>query len=312
VIHSTSISRAGNGSKRQTATYIPPRRIAFCGGGVRGVSHVGVLKTLEKYNLLGCVKEVFGVSCGSLFALLYALEYKISEIETLSLQLDFTLLQTYDPDTAFLFPFTYGVDSGDGLEKFLASVLKQKGFSPATTFEELQKRCSIQFTCFATELETASGCRFNVHTTPTMPVILAIRASTCIPFYYTPIRDPRSNHLYVDGGMIHSSPFAFMTFEEIQDSIGILFETPICSNIESIGQIAHSLFTTILYQRMIEIRKKYSIKLIVIPDCKISWLDFQPSIEDRNTMITTAQTATELFLKMSMKRKTVLRRVSVS
>ena len=69
---------------------IPPRRVALCGGGVRGIAHAGVMRALRDAGFLAHVKEVIGISAGSLFALLWALEYSVEQIEQLSLAFDFT------------------------------------------------------------------------------------------------------------------------------------------------------------------------------------------------------------------------------
>ena len=44
--------------------------IAFAGGGIRGIAHVGVLKALEENNIK--IEAVGGTSAGSIVAALYA------------------------------------------------------------------------------------------------------------------------------------------------------------------------------------------------------------------------------------------------
>ena len=48
--------------------------IAFAGGGIRGIAHVGVLKALEENNIK--IEAVGGTSAGSIVAALYAMGYK--------------------------------------------------------------------------------------------------------------------------------------------------------------------------------------------------------------------------------------------
>ena len=47
--------------------------IAFAGGGIRGIAHVGVLKALEENNIK--VAAIAGTSAGSIIATLYAMGY---------------------------------------------------------------------------------------------------------------------------------------------------------------------------------------------------------------------------------------------
>ena len=48
--------------------------IAFAGGGIRGIAHVGVLKALEENNIK--IEAVGGTRAGSIVAALYAMGYK--------------------------------------------------------------------------------------------------------------------------------------------------------------------------------------------------------------------------------------------
>ena len=107
--------------KNKKILRIPPRRLAFCGGGVRCVAHVGVLKALDNYGLLRCVKEVTGISAGAFFSLLFSLQYTIDQIERLSLEMDFTVLGNIEPEDVLMFPLTFGLNSGESIERLIAS-----------------------------------------------------------------------------------------------------------------------------------------------------------------------------------------------
>jgi len=75
----------------------------------------------------------------------------------------------------------------------------------------LGKSLTVTATCVTTQLLTW----FSHTTTPDMPVALAVRASSSIPFFYQPV--VYSGEMYVDGGCIRNLPFD--AFEEGSGSI---------------------------------------------------------------------------------------------
>ena len=105
--------KAASAKQRFFLGKIPPRRLALCGGGIRCIAHVGVFKELSKHNYLTHVKEIFGVSGGALIGLAYCLGYSLEQLERLALELDFSILKNISPESAFEFPITFGLDSGD-------------------------------------------------------------------------------------------------------------------------------------------------------------------------------------------------------
>jgi NTE family protein len=288
---------------------IPPRRLAFCGGGVRCVAHVGALKALDSANLLGCVKEMIGISAGSLFALLYVLGYSIRQIEELALKFDFTILGTIEPEDILLFPMTLGLNSGDAVDKLIASILHQKGFDKDISFSDLTKKTRLTFRCYATDLQKSKIKEMSVWTTPAMSVRTAVRASMSLPVMYSPVREGDS--LLVDGGLLHNLPLVFLTDAEIEETLGVLFvsqeSTP--KPIESVLDFFKYIYDGALLMRNVPYIQKYKERLILIDTRDFGALSFDESEGARAKFIQAAVIATEAFLKKSRKPT---RRVSVS
>jgi len=277
---------------------IPPRRIAFCGGGVRCVAHVGVMRALSKANLLIHLKEMIGISAGALFSLLFVLDYSLDEIQRLSLEFDFTVLRNIDPDDAFLFPFTLGLDSGNALERLIESILRQKGFSADTTFAELERGCSLLLRCYAMELQTANIREFSAATTPDTKVVFAIRATMSVPILYTPVKDPSSNILLVDGGILHNLPLVFLKEAEIVDTIAVMFirgKTAISEEIHFLDMIKH-VYNSITIMRNVPYLEKYKDNIICVETSEYSTFNFEESAEGRKRLIERARKSTETFL----------------
>ena len=287
---------------------IPPRRLAFCGGGIRCVAHVGVLKAMNQAGLLSCVKEMIGVSAGALFALLYVLGYSICQIEDLALNFDFRILGDINPEDLLLFSVSLGLNSGEVLEKLVASILHQKGFDKDVTFAELATRTRMGFRCYSTELQTSTIKEMSAAASPDMLVRTAVRASMSLPIMYSPV--PCGSTLLVDGGLLHNLPLVFLTEAEVADTWGVLFvsETKEVKSIDTVIDFFKYLYDGVVLMRNRPCIEKYKERLIIIESDEFSALNFGESKENRAEFIRRAELATLAFLKSRTRPR---RRVSV-
>jgi NTE family protein len=287
---------------------IPPRRLAFCGGGIRCVAHVGVLKVLEKEGLLSCVKEMIGVSAGALFALMYVLGYSISQIENLGIGFDFRILGDINPEDLLLFSVNLGLNSGHMLDRLVASILHQKGFDKDITFIELAARTSLGFRCYATELQTSTIKEMSAAATPTMSVRLGLRATMSLPIMYSPV--PYENTLLVDGGLLHNLPLVFLNQEEITNTWGVLFisGSKKVESIDSVIDFFKYVYDGAVFMRNVPCIQKYKDTLILIKSDDFNTLNFGESKETRAKFIRVAEEATRRFLRTRTRPR---RRVSV-
>ena len=287
---------------------IPPRRLAFCGGGVRCVAHVGVLKAMAEEGLLHCVKEVIGISAGALFALLWTLGYTIPQMERLALEFDFTTLRNIEPENLLLFSETFGLDTGEGIDKLICSILKQKGFGPDITFAELSKACPVQFRCYATELQTSRIRDMGSQGTPHMKVRTAVRASMSLPLFYMPVKDDGSNILLVDGGLLHNLPLVFLNEAELQETWGVLFTTfqksydsSHIKPIQNMMEAFRYIYDGAILMRNIPYIEKFKEAIIAIPTDEFSALNFEETKQERIELIQMAMDVTKRFIYSSKK-----------
>ncbi len=277
---------------------VPPRRLALCGGGVRCIAHIGVFRALDQAGILSCVKEVIGVSGGSLFGLLFALGISITDIEKLALGLDFTILNTFEPETAFNFPFTYGLNSGQGLEKLVGSILRAKGFAADATFRQVAPSFRVNFRCYATELQTLRRREFSLKKTPDASILLAVRASMALPFVYTPVIDPVTKNFLCDGGLLHNLPLVFLTPEEQAETWSVYFDSVKRpeDKVENAFDYFQYIYTATTYMKTIPWVKRFSDQMIQIPIQLHTALNFEVSREERLALLDSAARATETFL----------------
>jgi predicted acylesterase/phospholipase RssA len=182
------------------------------------------LEALEENGLLKAVHEYIGISAGALCALCLCIGCSLPELRKIILFLDFALIRDVDPETALNFTETFGIDTGANVKKLLSAILRGKKIDPHCTFGELEsKKLGPSLRVIATNMNTCRPQEFSAKCSPGAELIFAVQASMSIPIYFTPVRDPESGHLFLDGGMMCSSPFKYLTDEEKRYTLSVVF-----------------------------------------------------------------------------------------
>lgn len=295
---------------------IPPRNLVLSGGGIKVISIVGALRTLEEKGLLKYVKEVSGVSAGAWLAFMIASGLTMKFIEKLVVDLEFGIVRNLSPDAIVGFPETFGLDDGSNLKKFLESIMKiVMKIDPHITFVALCKK--IKFKCWATDLNTRSIREFSVEKTPNVRVIDALHASMAIPLYFTPVLDPETGHMLSDGGIQGSLPIHHLTEGECNECLAIGFcrETPFPKEGEvplDLMSFMGSIFSCLTHSRNESVINKWEHKIMRIPIDGVQSWNFEISRDERLSLVQAGKESMVrwLELKCSGSRK-VKRRLSV-
>ena len=188
--------------------------VVLSGGGAKGMSHIGVLKVLEKAGIP--VDIVTGTSIGSIIGGLYAIGYNAHSLDSMVRTQDWTYVITDKEDlgnqslldrkklNTYLFNtgMTFGKrDRGAGgliRGKNLAELF-QKLFVGYTDSLDFNKDLKIPFACVATNIMDNSEVVFHSGRLPQ-----AIRASMSIPAAFSPVR--LGDMVLVDGGLKNNFP----------------------------------------------------------------------------------------------------------
>ena len=156
---------------------------ALGGGAARGLSHIGVLKVLERHGIFPDI--VTGTSMGALVGALYAGGIPVSDIEQLALRLDFKRLVLL---ADFTMPSS-GLMGGKRVISLLKSIMGDLAFS--------QLKCD--FACVATDITTGEQVVLREGS-----LIEAVRASISLPLIFTPVKI--KGRYLVDGGLVNEVP----------------------------------------------------------------------------------------------------------
>ena len=190
------------------------KKILITGGGINGIAILGAVYEFLKNNDIKNIKEILGVSVGSIIGLLIILGYSIDEIKNIFIEIKLNKFMDYKIKR---FIDHWGFDDGELNKKLLKAILINKNFNSNITFLELYKKTNIKFIVCGTNLTKQKTVYFNYINNPNMIIIDAIRISSSYPVVYTPIK--YNSDFYVDGGILASFPIEYFKkkYKKIDD-----------------------------------------------------------------------------------------------
>ena len=191
--------------------------LVLSGGGIKGLSFVGALETLEKYKILYDdnnhfkLKGIAATSAGSIIGALYAIGYKSHELKIIINNIDFE--KVVDDKTGFIrdginFLKDWGVCPGDYIREILGDLIKQKTGNPDYTLDDLYHDKKVKLVIVTTEMcNQKSIYLYAGHPEKkycNLSIREAIRMSMGIPFLFEPCH--LNDEIFVDGGVLDNFP----------------------------------------------------------------------------------------------------------
>ncbi len=181
------------------------KNIGLCGGGFYGYAHVGALKELENYKEYFDIKNIKGVSVGSIIAALYAVGYTADDLTSILFEMNFDSLVKDTYFAYFKLYEKYGMYEANALENEIEQLIRAKTNIKNCTFSQID----INLTIISTNLNYQCPKFFSKETTPDMSISQAVRLSIGYPLIMTP--KELDGDLYGDGGEFLNYPIT--TFE---------------------------------------------------------------------------------------------------
>ena len=176
--------------------------VVFSGGGVRGIAQLGCIHYIQKHRpeLLARTHVYAGSSVGSIMATSLAMGLDAKDV------LDMVIIPWKFKKDVHIRNLTssFGLDSGKGLEDFIASLVPED-----TTFQSIREENGAILSITGTNLNTTSVEVFDVFSTPDMPIRTALRISCAVPMLFTAVE--YGGCLYSDGGVAENFPYRLTT-----------------------------------------------------------------------------------------------------
>lgn len=193
------------------------RHLALCGGGIKGIVHLGVIKTLIDNKLLDLtmIESVAGTSIGAFIGFLFVMKFSFSSIKTLIMHQTMSDFLSMDYGKLVM---RYGLCDPGKLVEYIDKIIALKIKKPKPTMADLYAFSRIDFIVSTTNIDTGCNELINHVSDPTLQVSQAIMMSMAIPILFEPIT--YKNCHYIDGGITNNYPInAFAT--KLKDAIGI-------------------------------------------------------------------------------------------
>lgn len=193
------------------------RNLCFCGGGIYGLAEVAALKELDNYKEYLDIKNIKGVSVGSMVAALYAVGYTPEELVKIVFEMDFDKLIKDNRFVYLKLWEKYGMYEANKLEEEIERLISVKTNIKLCTFCQIEKDLTI----FSTNLNCQCARTFNREYTPEMPISKAVRMSIAYPLIMTPVL--YEGDYYGDGGEFMNYPIITFEDSELDETLGITF-----------------------------------------------------------------------------------------
>ncbi|XP_032234183.2 patatin-like phospholipase domain-containing protein 7 isoform X2 [Nematostella vectensis] len=187
-------------ARRLTGTSIG---LVLGGGGARGLSHVGVIKTLEENGIP--VDMVAGTSMGAFVGAAFAEYGDVTKMTQKVREWSWDMNSMFTKILDLTYPFT-SMFSGSG---FNASIRSSFG-------ERQIEDLLLPYFCITTDITSS---RMRVHTDGSL--WRYVRASMSLSGYLPPLCDPKDGHLLLDGGYVNNLPADVMKKMGAQTIIAI-------------------------------------------------------------------------------------------
>lgn len=278
------------------------KNLVLSGGSSKGFSYVGVIKTLEEFNIIERLEEITGVSIGGIFGLFIILNFNSDDLINIFIKINLNWLHNINSDSILHLINKYGLDNGSNAEKFIASFIEARFPSKnpfEITFIDLWNYNPIKFNLIGTKIYTGvlESEIYNHILTPNMSIIKALRITFAIPPLFSPI-DSDLYHL-VDGGITNNYPIDLYDTHEnrLENTLGILCLEKIqkdkCKNVVDIYK---SIVGHLVAKDTLKKKDKYMAQTVIIEVNLELYQIFNLTIEDKINVINLGYQLTKQFL----------------
>lgn len=217
------------------------KNLVLSGGGLRGYSYLSLMKIMEEKPDLFDIKKIAGTSVGSVFAVFIAMGVKYKDLYERLLDKDTSDFQHIKLENILKFLEKFGIDDGESIMQFIAHFINIKFKNIHITLRDFFQLTGIDLYITGTCLNTRRPIYFNQSKYPDMSLMLAVRISISIPFYFIPIF--YENRLYVDGGVMDNFPIQLFE-NELEHTLGIhLLDNRIMNeNVKNFEDYAYGIY----------------------------------------------------------------------
>lgn len=254
--------------------------LVLSGGGIKGIAHIGALQKIHELGYLNNFTKFVGTSIGGLIMALLVIGYLPKEIWDFIQLFEFKKMVSLN---ILDYATKYGIDDGSKFEFVLCNMITEKNIDPYITLHDLYLLTNKHITFSGVSINDQTVHYISHETFPDIPLITAIRITTCIPIYFIPIKYTHNNKttLYIDGGCMDNYPIHLYD-NELDKVLGLYIskqkENVDTTNIELYMMLVFETFMNGMDLNAIRGYKNNTINIIVD---NINSIDFGVNLPDK-------------------------------
>jgi NTE family protein len=181
------------------------KHIVISGGGPTGLLSYGAARYLAQQGVWShdTIETIYGTSVGSLLGAMLCLKHEWSTLD------DYLIKRPWEKviaDSLEMFELfsCKGMAKLKLIDDIMQPLLESKDLTLGITLREFHEHSRIALNVFTVDLNTFKLVQLSHATHPTLPLMDAIKMSSCVPVLFQPI--VRDGCCYIDGGIIVNYP----------------------------------------------------------------------------------------------------------
>lgn len=181
------------------------KHIVISGGGPTGLLSYGAAKHLAQQGFWSpdTIESIYGTSIGSLIGAMLCLKHDWSTLDDYIIKRPWEKVIVDSLEMLELFSCK-GVAKMKLLDDIMRPLLESKDLTLAVTLREFYEYSHISLNVFTVELNAFRKVQMSHATHPDLPLMDAIKMSSCVPMLFQPIL--RDGCCYIDGGVMVNYP----------------------------------------------------------------------------------------------------------
>ena len=151
--------------------------LILSGASSKGISYIGILYELNKYNIINKkkIKNIISCSSGSIFGFMYLLDFNTNMMYKIMKNIDIINIKNFKETDMFI---NNGIINNDNIYNTLKICLKHKYNKLDITFKELFDITKIKFIIKVFNLSLNKEQYFSYVNKPNMSILKTIQMST--------------------------------------------------------------------------------------------------------------------------------------
>lgn len=234
------------------------KKLIISGGGYRIFNIFGIVYQLQKKNFFNIenIKSIYGVSAGSIIAVILCLKFDIDDILTYIINRPWKNDIKFEPNDILNIFNKKGIFDINFMNTLFEKLLLSKNLNPDINLLDFYKYSNIDLHIYSVASNNMELIDFSHKTHPKLKLLDSMHMSSTIPFIFQPIY--YNNSYMLDGGVINHFPFDLCKGNN-EEKLGILIKKDFINinKNSNLFNLYTSFFGNLIYYNVSKKYKEY-------------------------------------------------------